>query len=338
MVSMKKIKIFVPSGIGDVVWALTKVPDIKEKNRADFIQICPNTSSCNRVEDLLYHFNFVNHVQYEEFDIQPVPVYIPPTIPGIFDSTQFVQNQLIDEQGRPRFIESSGNFMGMPDSWLLIYNGYHANGIRIESWYPEYQTDTHIMKYFCFRAEELERAKYLHETLLDNKPFIVFYMGPLEGNTISGYNRNSLWTFYDWSHVASLIQVYRKDIKFLITGAKYDWHYANLFKGSLSSEKDVYVNACGLTDIGTTFALILRSQFLLSYPSGIGIVSTYLGHPTGIFFRKSGDSLSSEIYISYDDRLSDCWVPTKMIDTTYFPFFYQEDIPETISQIIGRFV
>lgn len=335
---MKKIKIFVPSGIGDVTWSLMKVLDIKKKHNADFVEIYPNATQSNRVKDFLHHFDFVNDVQYQEFDIQPIIPHIPPSIPGIFDATQYVQENLIDARGRPIFIQSTGYFMGDPNAWLIIYNGHHAEGKRIESWYPKYITDMNIMDNFHFRPEEVENAKQIHKDLLHDQPFVIFYMGPTEGNTIGGYNRDNLWTLSDWYQVVLNIQEHRKDIRFLITGSKDDWHFANLFIGSIPRHKNIFINACGLTDIGTTFSLIQTSQFLLAYPSGIGIVAVYLKHPTSIFFRPEGNSLSPDIFISYDERVSDCWAPLEAIDKTYFPVFYTRHSPTYITDIISQFL
>lgn len=335
---MKKIRIYVPSGIGDVAWTMTKVPSIKKQNQADIIEMIPQLSAFNRSDDFLYHFDFVNLVQYEEFDIQPSIPYIPISIPNIFNASSLAQENMVDSKGRYRFIESTGNFMGDPSSWILIPNGHISEGKRIEQWYPEYQTDIYIANHFRFRDDEVEEAERFHKSFLDNHPFIVFYMGPLEGNTIAGYNRNGLWSLYNWYQVAYQIHKINRDVRFLITGAKQDWQYANLFIGSLPNLKEKFINACGCTRIGVSFALIQRSNFLLSFPSGIGIFSVYLNHPTSIFFRPEGNSISPDMYISFDEDMSQCWAPVEYINTTYFPVFYSRHSPEYIVNRIINFL
>lgn len=317
----KKLKIWTCPGIGDIVWVLTKVPDMKRKLKPDHIEIVIQATEFNRADDFLLHFDFIDSTRYEEFRCVPDPIHLP--------------NQYgTDDDGQYIYCKSTGNFMGDPNSWLLIANGHLEHGNRLETWYPEFETEMNIAKYFHFSSNEIEWAKTYHTEQI-NHPFIVFYMGPLKGNTTDGHNRNGLWSLKDWHEVGNSLP---SQYKVVIVGHQQDWHYANIFVESLfNSDRQRYMNLCGKTTIGECFALIQRSQFILSYGSGIGIFSAYLGHPTAMFLGPKGYSRSSQFYQSFEEDLCHCWAPVQYINNTYFPLIYTKCSPETISKIIGKF-
>jgi len=262
---MKKLKIYTAPGIGDCVWAMTKIPDMRKKLKPDHVEVILQATEFNRADDFLMHFDFVNSVRYEEFSIVPELIYFPdiygmPTPKPTDDEHHFV------------YYDSTGNFMGDSNAWLLLANSHLEHGRRLETWFPEFETEIHIAKHWVWQEEEIQWAKKFHEETLHDKPYVVFYMGPVGGNTFTGHNRNNLWKLRDWQYVAQSLKSYCPDIQIVMVGAKPDWHYVNLYLGSLTdAELTYHHNLCGQTQIGECFATILRSQFILSYQCGLGI-------------------------------------------------------------------
>jgi hypothetical protein len=84
-----------------------------------------------------------------------------------------------------------------------------------------------------------------------------------------------------------------------------------------------WINLIGKLGIGGTYAIIKRARFTISYQSGIGIFASYLGIPTGIFWRAKGDSLNPECYISFEEAMSSAWVNPKMLASgRHLPLIY----------------
>ena len=325
---MKKMSIFTCPGLGDALWTITKIPDMRRKLNPDKVNIVVQNTDFNRSDDFLLHFNFIDSVSYDDFDIHPEPIYFEPIYGNVPKPT--------DDYGRYIYCDSTGNFMGDPNSWLLIANGHLERGHRLETWYPEFETEIDIAKHYRMREDEIEWAETFHLEQLNNRPFIVFYMGPLNGNTTLGHNRNGLWSLRNWYEVGNSLP---SEYKIVIVGHQHDWQYANLFMGSLSEfDRHWYINLCGQTEIGQCYALIKRSKFLLSFQSGVGIFSAYMGHPTAIWWRPKGDSISTEYYLSFEEDMSHCWVPMEYINKTYFPLIYSKQNPTQISQIINQFL
>mgnify|MGYP001620043474 CR=1 FL=1 len=316
---MKKIRIWVSPGIGDTVWVLTKISDMRKKLNINHVEMVIQSTEFNRADDFLMHFDFIDSTFYETFSIRPEPIY------NIYGT---------DEEGQYIYYESTGNYRGDPNSWLLIANSHLEHGHRLETWYPEFKAEMDFAKHFNFREEEIKWAEAFCKDTLNSNPFIVFYMGTLNGNTINGHNRNGLWSLEDWFKVGSYLP---SEYKIVIVGHQYDWQYANLFLEGLPNIQH-YVNLCGKTTIGECFALIKRSQFILSYATGIGIFSAYLGHPSAMFLGLKGHSRSSEFFQSFEEDLCHCWCPTEYINKTYFPLIYTKCSPETVSKIMDPFL
>ena len=305
---------------------------MRRKLNPDHVEIIIQSTEFNRSDDFLSHFDFIDSTRYEDFSIIPEPIYFP-------DVFGMPTPKPTDENGHYIYIYSTGNFMGDPNSWLLIANGHLERGNRLETWLTGFETEIHIAKHFHFRDNEIEYAKQFHKQTLNNKQFVTFYMGPLNGNTIAGHNRNSLWTIREWQVILENLLYINPELVFVIVGAKQDWQYANIFMGSLTSHhRNKCVNFCGNTTIGECFALIKRSQFLLSYQCGVGIFSAYLGHPCAVWYRPYGDSMSSDFMGTYVEAFSHCWAPMEYINKTYFPLLYKRESPEDIVKIIHKFV
>jgi len=77
---------------------------------------------------------------------------------------------------------------------------------------------------------------------------------------------------------------------------------------------------------------------VISYQAGVGIVSTYLGTPTAIFWRPYGDSISPQWILSFDERMASAWVPPATIEAgKHLPLIYgRHGIQHIVSEIRRR--
>lgn len=329
------IKVYVPSGIGDCVWSMTKIQSMREKLNADFVEVVIQDTNFRRSHEFIQHFDFVDSVSYDNFEIHDSPPYIPHPVPGI-DINNVIEGVLTDKLGRYNY-KNSGLMPGQKNSYLMIANGHLERGNKLEDWMPEFDTNFNIMhENFKFTERELNRADLLSRSF--GKPFVVFYLGPTEGNTVAGFNRDSIFSLEDWAELYGLIKE-KSDVKLVVVGAAKDSLYsADLrYKLERSARKDL-VDMCGQTTTGEAFALIKRSKFLVSYTAGIGIVSTYMHHPTVMFWRPDGNSICENYYLSFSNLFSVNSMPPEARGDSifYYPAFYGEDNPRDIMDVITR--
>ncbi len=290
------MRFLIPQGIGDSVWALTKIQDMSEKHGDGVIDIVTNCSGVNPIEnralEFILGFDFVCSA-----GMKKVSILLPPwTVPA-------------DENGYYRYIDSGPNSVEGVD-WTLIPNSPMERGIRLEDWLPEYKTNWDLMNHFHFTQPSMKRSMDIQEVVGD---FCVFYLGPLMGNTREGHNRNSIWKPEDWITLGDFIQN-SLGLRVIVVGASYDEEYFDrLISGKGSSSK--WVNLIGKTNVNELYSLISIAKFVVSYQSGVGIVSEYLRVPTAIFWRQKGDSVASSFYISFDEKMNGAWSPPDVISS-----------------------
>ena len=342
----KVLKVAVPPGIGDSLWSMVKIQSIMKQGNYDLCTVAIKDTILNRGREFLLHFDFINEVTYEDFPIFPIGSEFTGFAArgytmlggGQARRSKKMQPDFVAETGEYIYIDSCEDFLDKYN-WLLIANGHLERGHRIETWLPQFDTNLDIgINNFQFTDSEHRIAKVTHQKMLNDQPFVVFYLGPKFGNTWNGHNRNSLWTFNDWYNTSILMRNHNPELLFVIIGAQYDADYAEEFLQHIGAEgRQHFVNLVGTTEIGVTFSLIKRSKFILSYQSGIGIFSTYLGVPTACFWRPYGNSISQDFFLSVREEMSTAWAPQWAIDSNYLPLIYTKCSPESIvSACINR--
>jgi hypothetical protein len=134
-----------------------------------------------------------------------------------------------------------------------------------------------------------------------------------------GIDPRSPWRMLDWVNLAKMITA-ETGCKIVVVGARYDSEYAREFMAAWTAAGgagNAIVNACGSTQIGETFAIISRARCVVSYQSGIGIFSSYLGIPTLCWWRAKGDSLEppQNRLVSFEEGMATAWVPPFMMES-----------------------
>ena len=306
------MKVVLPTGIGDSVWALHKVEAIRDKlDPGGFIDVTlVGTSNIidSRAQDFVRRFQFVNSV-----DMQPFSIHAPGPLTLPSGRYNYLDDGMYDFQGQQYCV--------------LVPNAALEQGIRLEDWLPHYAINWDIFRMFHIEVIERVHAADVHQKIGD---FAVFYPGPLAGNTKEGHNRNSIWKPRDWVELGKRIHE-ELGLHILIVGASYDMPYFELLLKPLLTGYDWWTSAIGMTNLGELWALTDRSKFVVSYQAGVGIISTYRNTPTAIFWRQHGDSISQNFYLTFDEGMASAWVPPNILATgTHMPLYYGRCTPESI--------
>lgn len=302
------VKIAVPPGIGDALWSLAYVQSIKEKTKKKACLVVKG-SDLNRSGKFLQLFDFVDMVVYDKFDIHPK------------NEPKYLTN------GAYNYLPSGRNVIPEADV-LVITNGLLEQGRRLEDCLPEYTANLDIgLDNFRFPQEELPSARDIADSI--GEPYCLFYFGPKGGNTVSSHNRNSIWKPRDWGALAQKIKDETGIRKILCVGAQYDHEYADECMACMP--RDMVVNAVGKLSISQTYYVGIRSEFFVSFQSGIGIFLTYLGVPGCMWWRAYGDSRETDGFSSFNEGMSHCWAPQWALDTRqYMPLIYGRQSPQDI--------
>ena len=314
------MRFFLPQGIGDSVWGLHKVEAIRDRlDPGGPIDIIlpgtPNSAIESRAVDFVRRFGFVRSVEMRLYDIHQRPDYLLPN-------------------GCYNYIEDGWHEFDGDRVCALMPNRALEHGTRLEDWLPQYAIRWGIFDDFRIAGRERELAEKLSARL---GPYAVFYPGPLHGNAGDGHNRGMLWRPADW---VALGQRVRHDLNLpiVVVGAPYDAdYYRLLIAPALNGDAPHWTDLIGRTNIGELFAVTSRAKFVVSYQAGVGIVSTYLGTPTAIWWRQHGDSISATQYLTFDERMASAWVPpARLADGTHWALYYGRETVSDIVEGIGR--
>lgn len=312
------MKFLLPQGIGDSVWALHKIQSVSKKLGDGKIEAFLNCSEKNeqqiRALDFIKRFDFVDTADM---------LYV--NIHG---------EHWIDEQGRYVYIPDGPVISEGEKYYALMPNGPLERGVRLEDWLPEFEINWDIMNNFHIQEAEAECGKWVKNTVGE---YCVFYLGPFAGNTTCGHNRDGMWTPEQWVELGKRIHE-ELGLSIVVVGATYDAMYYDFLIRPLTDKLGYWSSVLGGTNLGELYSVTQGSRFVISYQSGIGIVSNYLGVPTGIFWRPKGNSINSETYISFEESMASAWANPRMIkEGKHLPLIYgRHDVNYIMEQVKER--
>ncbi len=322
------MKFLVPQGIGDSIWALFKAQDIANKLGDGVVELRvavwhQDSPAETRAIEFLKRFACVQSVApyvmpREDDEGHPLAgaVSLPGPAADAHGYYRYLPDGPPDQFSGPYAETGIERYPGI--DYVLMPNAPLERGIRLEDWLPEFKTDWDLMKQFRWTAEEVA---WMFDTAPRFGPYVVFFMGSLGSNTTAGHNRGPLWTAQEWYELGERMHA-EQGYQIIIVGADYDLDYASEFIKKIEGRLHWHPRV-GLYDIGRTFAACMRSKVVVSYQSGIGIVSSYLGKPTAIFWRPKGDSISPDQYVSFEESMATAWAnPQHVQDGRLFPAIY----------------
>ncbi len=316
------LHVLVPPGIGDSLWAMTKIPALLKQHDCEGVHVhVAVTSDLDLIQmralPFLRRFDFVRGASLMETGGMH-----PPGVP---------QN---DAKGRYNYLPDGDGVYGGRKVLCLMPNGPLERGIRLEDWLPDVETDWNVMRRdFLLSLEEMAQVE--HEAMC---PYVVCYLGPQRANVPGGegHNRGGIWTPEDWIAVGEHL-IKQHSLNVFVVGADYDRSYWRDCVQPLV-EHVRWHDLIGKTSVGLLMSLLRRAKLCLSFQSGIGISAVYLGTPTCIFWRSEGNSLNADRLVSFSEAMATAWMPPEMISRC-LPAIYgrttAEDVCNWADSIIG---
>jgi ADP-heptose:LPS heptosyltransferase len=270
-----------PTGIGDCVWALTKIRQIAGKRPIDVVLSGdPKNTVDHRTVPFLKRFPFIQRVS-----VKNVPMLVDYHKPT-------------DEKGRYNYVPD-GLRNGLH---YLVPNAALEKGVRLEDWLTDVPIDWDIMAQFDWSGTE--RAASLAEVYA---PFVAFYLGPLAGNTVEGHNRGPLWSPEEWLELG--IAMKQRGMNVVVVGAEYDRSYwEDYVKPLVDRARLGWLDTLGKWEIGETLAFLRKAKCFVSYQCGLAMVTHYLGGRVACWWRPDGNTLNVHHLLSFDERFATGWV------------------------------
>lgn len=301
---MTTVRVAVPPGIGDSLWAIAKMQSMMSSYPAGsklHVSVC--SGEPKRSAEFIDRFDFVDSVTYTHW--------------------QCVEADSLLPDGRVNYAQTGRNWHHEYD-WILVPNATLERGDRLEDWQPDWSVNWRVMDHWKFSGAEISAAISLQRGL---GRYAVFYASSQTNNTTAGHNRNGIWKLTDWLQLVRGLQA--TGLAAVLVGAEYDRSYADALRDAgVIFDADLV----GQMSIGETLAAIRLSAIGVYFQSGLGVVSTYFGVPTAMWWRQHGDSIIPDGYQTFDERMATAWVPPRMLEDGYYlPLYYGR---ETAGQVV----
>lgn len=295
-----------PNGIGDVMWALTKIRSVAGGEPIDVtLSGDPGREADHRAVPFLKRFPFVRSVRVSD-------------VPVLLDK----KDDPTDAQGRYRYHPD-----GLDGAYhYLVPNATLERGQRLEEWLPQFPTDYDVIREMSF--EGTERGTLLAQGL---HPFVAFYLGPEAGHCDEGHNRGWLWEPRHWQELGRALQE-EHGLKVAVVGADYDRSFWEKYvRPGVEKEGLHWLDLIGKLEIGETFAFLKGAKALVSYQCGLAIVLHYLGGNVVVWWRPDGDSCHGSRKVCFDNNMRNAWVRPGW-EKKYIGCLYKQ---ETVGDILG---
>ncbi len=302
------VSFVLPNGIGDVLWALTKIKYLAAGRPIDVILAGdPRREIDHRAVPFLRRFPFIRDVS-----VLDIPILEDKENPT-------------DSRGRYRYVSD-----GVRGSHhYLMPNRPLEAGRRLEDWLPETPTDWKIMDEFNWATTE--RGKDLGKGL---SPMVAFYLGPEAGHCDEGHNRGWLWEPKHWIELGAAFA--ERGFQVAVVGAHYDRSFfENYVQKAVAESGQVWADLIGRFEIGETLAFLKEAKCFISYQCGLGVCANYLGINTAMFWRPDGDSAHQDRLVCFAEAMKDAWTRPEWPEK-YIGMIYTKVTPASLMEEIDR--
>ena len=290
----------VPSGIGDALWALSKMRDwltVRGLAAKDAVDVILCGGAPYRALELIERLDFVRRASYSDLRVTEADYTAP--------------------DGSYNYAPSQPDWHGR-HCWLLQANKHLEQGGRLEDWFPHYRTDWTMLE--RYRRDEAADA-FAADLAARLGRYAVLFAGSLGGNTTWGHNRNALWQPGQWRELADGFR--KEGLRIVWVGAEYDRSYFEHLGMDVAD-----VDGVGKWPLLQTLVVIDHATCMVAYQSGLAVYAAWRGVPCGMFWRPYGDSIDPSAFVSFRETMASGWVQRKAVaEGNYLPLIYTRCSP-----------
>jgi len=155
----------------------------------------------------------------------------------------------------------------------LSCNTHLENGNRVETWLPDIPTYHHYP--VLVSQQDIDQAK----ALVPFKDYVCIYA--------SSKATCATWTGWmgpQWVEFMNLFRDKIAPMSFVLIGAQWDVDLGVEVQQCAAVAQIPFVNLVNLTRLGTALKIIKNSHYMVSFPSGMGIMSHVIRQPCTMFY------------------------------------------------------
>jgi len=250
---VKRVKILMPPGIGDIYWTLTKVRSFCEENNLGIPEVWIATQRTDRDRSQGYvekvpFVKFGGYARFNKKDRKWRPLW----------------KEAYMDKGRTIFTDVEGY------DYFIAYNGVTRHGMAIDECDTEYSTEWDFPIY-----QTLEEVRYQAALKEEHGEYHIGYFIP------HGMYKNWLAEF-DIKKIYQSMAIISKQTgkKFLMIGAGWDATNFNAQLMKMDEGNGHLVDMIGKTSLDECFAALRGASGIYGFPSGITIMGASFGVPT----------------------------------------------------------
>ena len=301
--------IFLPPGLGDTYWCLTKLESYKKRNNVNYMRlVIMDNKTLNRSLDFLKRIDFVDDVTYTS---EVTPYENNETDKEMVDLFHEMLS-ITDPQG----IVENFKYKNHTYDALLCFNRAMENGISLDNIMPEYETNW----YLNLKPDpDHERYKtYIRDTY-DTKYVVLFVVNPDNPMYDSWRTHVGYDTIYKLA--SNIYSTY--NYKSVIVGREWDSGISDIF--STLDKNNIILDYIGKSPFNKMLGLFEGSEAVIGDAAGNVLLAPMFGVKTFCFWSKEFFS---------DQRFNSNSVTPDSVNRWYFPIEVSEyDEPFIIKKL-----
>ena len=305
------IKIKCANGIGDNIWILVKLSNLKKFTNCKKLTLCMrmNNEMEKRSLELLKKFTFIDEIVNSDH-------LIDNGYSDVFIGTHCYINNYFDGE-----------------TMMFLANGFLERGFHLDD-IMNIPSNYDFFDYFSSNINDNDiKMKYgANGTIFDKKytnGYIIVYVAHIHYTL--DYDR-----FWENKYFPNLINEISKisTVPIYLVGAKWDIEMGEKIINSTKNSN--IINIIGKTDSIELMHLLKNASLVVGAVSGLTICSVYLKTKTVVLWA-SNDICINDQGFRFSNNFSINWIPKNYVNSTYLPIFYDKENDETLFYKIKNF-
>lgn len=288
---VENVTIYGPPGIGDILWTLCKLRDIRDRESPCRIKyvVCvkaDDVKMATRGSDLMGMCGLIDSYDFEEL---PLPHDVG-----------------CDDARKP--------------AYYLIANDHLEPGAkRLEDWRPELATDFDV----AIDVPECALSQARMRLAGIERHAALYFSSEIWNHVCTN---NQAWLPRGWANLA--VKLADSGIKPVVLGSQWDKSYCDLVASELIAlgrdPAKTWINLVGRTPLATAMAVMKLAQVTIGICAGLPMIAAHMGWPAIMLWPKRG-ALKHPGQMNFSPEFQTNWLSPEVLSSgSYVPLSFGE--------------